>query len=495
MGPSPKGKPSARLGINHVYRLSLALGFVNCLGLSSQVMKVFRRYILKEHFLPFIMALFVLLFILLTNFMLRAIDRFLGKGLGIMLLLEYLALNLAWIVALAAPMAVLVATLMAFGRMSNDNEITALRTSGMSYAAIMGPALVFGTVIFLLLVFFNDRILPEANHQARLLSADISRKRPDMAIDIGYFIDDLPSYGMIVGGQEGELFTDILIYSKDNRNSQMSIFADRGTMQAIDDAILLNLEDGEIHELALPERDEYRRLKFARHRIVIPVDNLYLERRQSESRGDREMNIAMMRARISEYNRKINTVKTRVANRISSQTPYRLETDTTRAFAMAMVQQWRQAIADSTGLARKDSLLFARRSNTLERGLVADFSLIRSYKRGINRYLVEIHKKFSIPFACIVFILVGAPVGIMARRGGFAMATAMSLGFFVLYWALLIAGEELADRGLLSPFLAMWAANILLTLVGIVLIWQIQTENRSFNLDMFSLFKRNGDHE
>ncbi len=127
-------------------------------------MKIFHRYILKEHFLPFTLALFVLLFVLLTNFMLRAIDRFLGKGLGFGVLVEYVALNLAWIAALAVPMAVLVATLMSFGRMSHDNEITAMRTAGISYATLLRPALIFGTLICLALIYFNNQVLPEANH-------------------------------------------------------------------------------------------------------------------------------------------------------------------------------------------------------------------------------------------------------------------------------------------------------------------------------------------
>jgi len=107
-------------------------------------MKIFQRYILREHLSPFTLALIVLLFLLLTNFLLRAVDRFLGKGLGIGILIEYLFLNLAWIGVLAVPMAVLVATLMCFGRMSHDNEITAMRTSGISYATILRPALLFG---------------------------------------------------------------------------------------------------------------------------------------------------------------------------------------------------------------------------------------------------------------------------------------------------------------------------------------------------------------
>ncbi|UCD36954.1 MAG: LptF/LptG family permease [Fidelibacterota bacterium] len=453
-------------------------------------MKIFHRYILKEHFSPFTLALVVLLFVLLTNFLLRAIDRFLGKGLGIGIVVEYIALNLAWIIALAVPMAVLVATLMSFGRLSHDNEITAMRTSGVSYATILRPALVFGTLVCLVLLYFNNQVLPDANHRARLLSADINRKRPDLAVEVGYFVDDLPSYGMLARERTGTVFKDILIYSKDNHTSQMTIFADRGTMQTIDDAILLFLEDGEIHELALPDYEEYRRLQFERHRIVIPVDNLYLERRESELRGDREMDIPMMLAKIQGYRDKIGNVRERIVRRISSQTSFTLPADATSEDAVAIVGRWQAVIADSSGLSRQDSTRLMRRANNLRRGLTGDINLQNSYLKGINRYQVEIHKKFSIPFACIVFVLVGAPVGIMARRGGFAVAMALSLGFFVIYWALLIAGEELADRGLLSPFLGMWAPNILLACLGIFLLWQIQMENRVWKLDILDLFRK-----
>jgi lipopolysaccharide export system permease protein len=460
-------------------------------------MKIFHRYIFREHVFPFLMALLVLLFVLLTNFLLRAVDRFLGKGLGLGIIVEYVALNMAWIAALAVHMAVLVATLMTFGRLSHDNEITAMRTSGISYASILRPALLFGTLICLLLVYFSNQILPEANHHARLLSGDINRKRPDLAIEVGYFVDDLPSYGMLVRGREGDVFKDILIYSKDNHNSQMTIFADRGTMQSIDDAVLLFLEDGEIHELALPEYEEYRRLKFKRHRIVVPVDNLYLERRESELRGDREMNLTMMRARIGEYRNKMATVTNRVAKRIISQTPYTVLDDVSEQQAMAAVARWQKVVADSVGLSKQDSTRLMRRVSTLQRGLVGDFNLYKSYQKGINRYRVEMHKKFSIPFACIAFILVGAPVGMMARRGGFAVAMALSLGFFVVYWAALIAGEELADRGLVSPFLSMWGANILLLFSGVFLMWQSQMENRVWKLDILDFFRKksNGNNQ
>jgi len=299
---------------------------------------------------------------------------------------------------------------------------------------------------------------------------------------------------MMARDRDGTIFKDILIYSKDNRTNQMTIFADQGTMEIIDDAILLHLEDGEIHELALPDHNEYRRLKFERHRIVIPVDNLYLKRRASELRGDREMNVQMMFEKIKGYRNKIAAVRNRITNRISSQTRYTLSTELTQEEALAAVDRWRADIADSSGLSKQDSIRLMHRANNLRRGLTGDFNLLRSYLKGINRYQVEIHKKFSIPFACIVFVLVGAPVGIMARRGGFVVGISLSLGFFVAYWALLIAGEELADRGLLSPLLGMWAPNILLAFTGIFLLWQIQNENRVWRLDILDIFRKKGNN-
>ena len=102
-------------------------------------MNILSKYIIKEHITPFLMALSVLLFVLLANFLLKSIDKFLGKGLDLLLLIEFIFLNLAWILALAVPMSVLVATLMAFGRLSSDNEITAIRSSGIGFLQLLLP--------------------------------------------------------------------------------------------------------------------------------------------------------------------------------------------------------------------------------------------------------------------------------------------------------------------------------------------------------------------
>jgi len=107
--------------------------------------------------------------------------------------------------------------------------------------------------------------------------------------------------------------------------------------------------------------------------------------------------------------------------------------------------------------------------------------------------LVELHKKFSIPFASIIFILIGAPLGMMARKGGFAVSMAFSLGFFIIYWMFLIGGEEFADRGLLSPVLSMWLPNIVLGIFGILICYWQSLEQRTINFDLINVFKiKNG---
>ena len=112
---------------------------------------------------------------------------------------------------------------------------------------------------------------------------------------------------------------------------------------------------------------------------------------------------------------------------------------------------------------------------------------MNSNGKEYDRYWVEIHKKYSLPFACIVFVLIGAPLGTMMRKGGFGMAAGISLIFFLIYWAFLIGGEKLADRGLLSPFWGIWSANIFFSIVGILLM--IKSAREKVTLDLSFLKK------
>ena len=110
-----------------------------------------------------------------------------------------------------------------------------------------------------------------------------------------------------------------------------------------------------------------------------------------------------------------------------------------------------------------------RKASNIKQGILNDLSIIKSYKKSYNKYLVELHKKFSIAFASITFILVGAPLGIMIKKGNVFISASLSIIFFIIFWALLISGEQFADRALVEPWIAMWFPNILMGLVGLLL--------------------------
>jgi len=429
-------------------------------------------------------------FILFVNFLLRAIDRFLGKGLDFLIILEYLFLNLAWILALSVPMAVLLATLMTFGRLSEDNEINAMRASGIGFLTIMRAPIFFGTIITLLLVYFNNFILPEMNFKARLLSGDIYRKRPDMNIEPGIFLDNLPDYSMIIGRKsKNGIMQDVRIFSKGSKEAQTSIHANSGVLNTLEDAFLLTLYDGEIHELGQKDYTNYRRIIFDKHVINIPAKDLLLNRRDSTNRSDREMTVPMIIKKINSYDKRLHIVYKRLAGNF-----YRTIGD---SILPSSNVEGKKIIENTLYKFRKDTILTKaqiikkeKRIKNLERQLNNEFNLIKSYKKSKNKYGVEIHKKFSLPVACILFVLLGAPLGVMSKKGGFAVSTSLSFGFFLIYYVLLIGGEEMADRSILSPSIGMWSPNLIIFFIAFYLLINTIREKAPIGIKFPVIFKR-----
>jgi len=428
-------------------------------------MRLLPRYIARELVLPFIFALGIIVFILFINFFLRAVDRFLGKGLDLFTILEYLFLNLAWIVALAVPMAVLIATLMSFGRLSEDNEINALRSSGISFLTILRPALVFGAAVCLLLIIFNTRILPEMNFNARLLAGDIRKMRPGLDIEPGHFIDNIPDYSMIIRGKNGNLMENVRIFSKESKDVQTSIYSETGELSTLDDAIIMTLYDGEIHELDLDNYNNYRRINFEKHVITIPADDLMINRRDTANRSDREMTVALMQEKKVKFAERKQRVEERLQETIKKVTDLDILPENF-ADAQKLMNRYNEEIKQDTAMTAAQMRLKERRLRSLERQAKNEFRLLDSYTRSWNKYAVEIHKKFSLPVACILFVLVGAPLGTLSQRGGFAVAITLGFGFFLIYYIFLIGGEEMADRNIVSPIIGMWTPNVILAFLG-----------------------------
>ena len=449
-------------------------------------MSTLNKYLMKQSFIPFILSVGVITTVLFLQFLIRAIDRFLGKGLDVFTILEYLYLNLAWIIALSVPMSLLISSVMTYGRMSQENEITALKSAGVNLFSIIKPALWFGSIVGFLLCLFNNFILPDMNYNARLLARDIYQKKPELTIEPGYFIDMIPQYTMIVKELDGNQFKDVKIFSKNTTSEQTTIYADTGSLESKNGIITVNLQDGEIHEIDLENYDHYRKIKFSTHQITISMDDLLLNRTSEANRTDREMRVPAMIEKIEQNKISINQVKKRIEN-VKKDIGIDSDVNMSLADIIAQIELLKNDSYPKTDEERdynkditKSEYEEKERMRSLNnnvRQFQNEFTLIENYEKNNNKFLVEIHKKFTLAFACVLFTLVGAPLGILVRKGGMTIASSLSIAFFLIYYILLIWGEQLADRALIDPAIGSWMPNIILFIVGMIILFLSDKKN------------------
>jgi len=432
------------------------------------------RYVLKEHIAPFFAALFVTTFLFVINFLVEVLDKILSKGIPAGIVLEIFALNVVWMVGLAVPMSVLAATLMTFGRLSSDREIVAMQSAGISPLSLMRPVLVFSALLMVLLMLFNNWLLPEANYRSAMLMQSVTRKRPHAMIDEGKLINQFPGIQIWVSridNQSAELY-GIKIFEIGGSYPRV-ITADSASMEYVDmgATLMLHLKNGENHFVDPKDSERYFRIRFANQDFAVQNIDDRFERTDNKTRGNREMSIEEMLKVVEEAGkdeqkiisdflpliwRNINILNLILKNDLTLPEELKdkevLQNAEKHEIAVALVKREESEIL--TQMSRMEN----KREGILKR---------------IAIHKVEIHKKISTAVACVVFALIGAPLGIIARRGGIGPGTVYSLGFFAVYWVCLIGGENLADRLIISPAISMWACNAFIGTIGLFLTWRV----------------------
>lgn len=412
------------------------------------------------------------------------IDMIISKGLALLTVLKLFLLTLPFLMAMTIPMAVLVAVVLAFGRLSADNEITIMKACGINLFRLIRPIALLAVLLSMGMLYFNDAILPETNHKFKNLMIAIHRKVPTLSIEEGVFIDDFDGYQIYIrekDDKQAQIYGVIIHEMGPDKRISRSILAQWGVIEydQTSEIFSITLHDGEIHELDATDRTNYRRMNFDTQKMNLQIDTS-LKEEVTSSRGDRELSIDAMLKKIDFFEqekentyRKIDHLKKQL-NEFEQDS---MAIATNDSLAELVFQKQRARL-----MADKAVKPGSFDRHHLRTELEQQDARLQSLDRSISRYHVEIQKKYALPFACIVFVFIGAPFGVMGRRGA---GIVLSLIAFVFYYICLIGGEELADRQLLSPYVAMWAANFILGILGVILLIRTNSERVIINAKWF----------
>jgi lipopolysaccharide export system permease protein len=431
---------------------------------------------------PFFGWLGILMFLLLMQFLIRWLPEIAGKGIPVLVIGELIVYNLAYMVTLAVPMSVLLASLMAFGDLAESKYYTVIKSTGISFGELVWPALLVSVAVGAGLLYFNTVLLPEANFRARQLWSDIRDKRPGFELQPGVFYDGVEDYSILVRERPAgtNRLRDVTIYDyTQGRDEQAVLKAERGriTSSAGGGRLTLTLFNGEMHRPLSPRsvqtRTRYEQLRFGRHVIHFDLSDAVFRRSSSDDldRSTRTTPISgllhMRDSLLTDLTHQYDTLHGRLTRTLRADSA---ATDTARAVDSLNAAPY-LALAGLDASAQTQILPRAERT---VRGLQ---STIQSTARDVDwrgrrlrSYQVEIHKKFSIAVACLIFMIIGAPLGLALRRGGLATIGVVALGIFMFYWIALVQGEKLSERGFFPPWLGMWIANMVMSGAGLSLL-------------------------
>jgi lipopolysaccharide export system permease protein len=454
-------------------------------------MTILTRYLLRSHAGPFLFALSVLTGLLFVNTVARRIKDLAGKGLDLSVIGKVLMLSLPHIVALTLPMAVLVSVLYTFSQLSADNEVTALKASGANLVRLILPLVAAGVMLAGVMVWFNDRVLPNANHELKNLLMDVSRKSPTFQLKAQVINEVRAQTGSTryflqparIDHGTGRMW-DVVIYDLSLGQRARTVYADSGTMAFNEKQtdLLLTLYDGWVHEAETYETQKFQRARFTDYLMVLRGIGDEFTRVREAYRGDREMSIGMLKAQadsaqqvLAGYQRDAER-QAELAVRRALAGPTRLPEDSAVLSRSALAGGY---LADLPIETRARAFQVEGNDEVAHRAAI-ELQVLRGQAenqlRIANMAWVEYHKKFAIPFACIVFVLLGAPIAVRFPRGGAGMVIAISLAVFGIYYMSLIGGEALGDRGQVPPFLGPWGPNIVFFFFAILGLTRIGRE-------------------
>jgi len=515
------------------------------------VLKRLHKFILKSYFGPLVATFFISLFILLMQFLWRYIDDLAGKGLEWSVIAELILYASARLVPMALPLAILLSSIMTFGNLGENYELTAVKSAGVSLQRFMSPLIILTVAISISAFFYSEYIIPYSNLKSYSLLYDVKNQRPELQIKEGIFYNGIEGYSIKIAKKDYKtnLLQNLMIYNHANNKENVEVtVADSGYMKMTADErnLILTLYNGysyeEVREAKQNRRKKdkqypHQRRKFEKQTVVFELTGLDFSRTDEDLFKNNFQMLNLKQLVYAEdslstqfqkqiYTFKVSTIR---SNYFKKDESFKLNITDNKKLSNPRNKKRLQnnlasidSLSNNKSLIKKnekditignilqspnkevliDSLLIVQDQTTQEGVIEYALNYARSAQNNISstrkqfnrkaekirRHQIEWHRKFSLSFACLVFFFIGAPFGAIIRKGGFGTPVVISVLFFILYYIISIAGEKFAREGVMPAYVGMWLSSYILMPLGIFLTYKATTDSVILNADTYLLF-------
>ena len=469
-------------------------------------MKKLDKLLITSFIPPFVMTFFIALFVLIMQFLWKYIDDIVGKGLEISVILELLFYLSTSLIPMALPIAVLISSVMVMGNLGERYELASIKSAGIPLLRMMMPLIFFTGLISVGSFLASDYLIPYSNLKFKSRLYDIRKQKPAFDLDTGVFNDDFGETIIRVNQKstDGKELRDVMIYDhSENRGNISQMQAQRGEMYATEDKrfMVLKLYEGEQYqELKAQNREktdnyEHLHIRFKEWEKIFDMSEFDLDQTNTELFKNhhsmlnvRQLNYAIDSLQIRKtkrngqlikntepyfyISRRPDSVQLVMDERRLKDTMPRLEVDT---FINIFPEGDR-------GRHFNRAITLARNVKNYAQTTINDLPKIQE---SIARHEIEWHRKFSMAYACLMFLFIGAPMGAIIRKGGFGWPLLVSIFFFVAFIMMMIMGEKSAKILAIPAWLGMWLPCLVLTPIGLILTRQAMRDSKVLNIDTY----------
>lgn len=464
-------------------------------------MKTVHKLILKSYLGPMIMTFFIVMFILVMQFMWRYIDELVGKGLTMGVICELMMYAAATLVPMGLPLATLLASIMTMGNLGENYELLALKSAGISLPKIMKPLFFVVLMVSIGSFFVANNLVPYATQKIYSIIYDIRQQKQTLEFKDGIFFNGIENMSIRVGEQDPKtrLLRDVLIYDNRSTNGDMTTtVADSGYINMSEDKrfLLVTLYNGETYEGTRSHNwdkdNNLRKNTFEAQRGVIPLEGFDFQRTDASMFGSSSQS-----KNIKELNRGIDSLEGITSKTLSvSYGPMlrghvftyvpELSQDTLPFVAYDQVVDINDSISNFSLRDKRGVYSIAlSKARASKSNYSFDEAQTKITLTSLYLFKVEWHRKMSMPVAVMIFFLIGAPLGAIIRKGGLGTPIVVSVLFFVVYYIVSITGEKMAREGTWTSATGMWISSLILLPIAVYLTYKATNDSNLLNSDWY----------